>query len=285
MLNIYSFRYYCPPGQSSSTPSLYTCLPGHYCPRGSAASIPCENGTYQNSSTQEVCLPCPEGFYCDPAEGPVINPKPCPTGHFCPPLTSYRKSFPCKAGTYAPDEGYATSSQCKLCTPANYCGTDGLSAVSGQCSAGHYCFKGAKMQAPFQSLNASGWVFDYYNDLCPKGYYCPSNTSIPKPCKAGSYSINSGLKDENECQPCPAGKYCNIVGLKELIDPPKCSSGYVCIGGSSTPNPNDNIHGYICPKGFYCPPGKCPTVISLRLFSEWGGFLRYMFYVPIETTV
>ena len=30
---------------------------------------------------------------------------------------------------------------------------------------------------------------------------------------------------------------------------------YVCLDGSSTPNPTDNIVGYICPAGFYCTAG------------------------------
>lgn len=116
--------------------------------------------------------------------------------------------------------------------------------------------KGAETPSPYKSLNASGWQFDYYNDVCPKGHYCQNGTSSPEPCPIGRYSENSGLKKESECQPCPPGKYCESSGLKELKDPPNCDAGYVCVGGSSTATPTDGNTGYKCPKGFYCPPGR-----------------------------
>lgn len=34
-----------------------------------------------------------------------------------------------------------------------------------------------------------------------------------------------------------------------------CDAGYVCVIGSSTATPTDNIMGYICPTGHFCQQG------------------------------
>ena len=36
-----------------------------------------------------------------------------------------------------------------------------------------------------------------------------------------------------------------------LYDSPR----YICNEGSTTPTPNDNIEGYICPAGYFCVEG------------------------------
>ena len=115
--------------------------------------------------------------------------------------------------------------------------------------------KGAGSPTPFEDNPISNWTFDFLNDQCPKGYFCPNGTSNPSACPRGRYSGESGLKRETDCQECPPGKFCNVIGAKELKDPPNCSPGYVCLGGSYTPTPNDGSMGYQCPKGFYCPAG------------------------------
>ena len=248
-------RYYCPGGQSSATPKDYPCPQGHFCGEGSAYPTPCGNGTYQNASAQDSCLQCPAGFYCDPGEGTTVSPKLCPAGHYCLPGTSYKKTYPCKARTYGPDMGFAFESQCVLCTNGSYCETDGLSAPTGKCYGGYYCLKGSKSPVPVNDMNTTTSTFDYFNDKCPKGYFCPNGTANPQPCPRGYFSNNDGLKLRTECQKCPPGKYCNVIGQKELRNPPNCSAGYVCLGASSTPTPTTEGIGYQCPKGFYCPEG------------------------------
>ena len=61
--------YYCPGGQSSSSPAGLECWEGHYCINGSAAPVFCVAGEYQPSTTQSECVSCPPGYYCDPNEG------------------------------------------------------------------------------------------------------------------------------------------------------------------------------------------------------------------------
>ena len=59
-----SAGYYCPPGQTSATPSSFRCPPGFSCPEGSPQPRACENGTFQPQEAQGSCEPCPAGFYC-----------------------------------------------------------------------------------------------------------------------------------------------------------------------------------------------------------------------------
>lgn len=63
---------------------------------------------------------------------------------------------------------------------------------------------------------------------CPRGHFCPSGTSHPQPCPAGSYN---NLTGQASCFPCPAGYSC-----------PENISTY-----SERP----------CPAGFSCPRGEC----------------------------
>lgn len=56
-----SSGYYCPPGQNTSTPFVYRCPVGHYCPTASQQPIRCENGTYQDEEFQAECKTCPSG--------------------------------------------------------------------------------------------------------------------------------------------------------------------------------------------------------------------------------
>ena len=62
-----------------------------------------------------------------------------------------------------------------------YCGAEGLSTVSGTCSAGYFCKTNAIYAAP-AFTDVSG---NY--GLCPVGYYCASSTSTPTACLAGTY--------------------------------------------------------------------------------------------------
>lgn len=60
-----SAGYYCPPGQTSATPTSFRCPRGFYCPEGSPQPRACENGTFQPQEARGSCEPCPAGFYCE----------------------------------------------------------------------------------------------------------------------------------------------------------------------------------------------------------------------------
>jgi len=68
-----------------------------------------------------------------------------------------------------------------------------------------------------------------------------------------------------DCLACPVGKYCDDMGLtlSDLANK-DCLAGFLCIGGSTVPNPKDNIKGKLCDPGHYCPQGttlqiQCPA--------------------------
>ena len=232
-------------------------MAGHYCLEGSEAPAPCLNGTYQNQTAQDNCLPCPEGFYCNHEDNAAVSPQLCPMGHFCPQNTAYKFEFPCPKGTFGNERGNARIEQCSLCSEGKYCAFPGISIPTGECREGFFCFNGSQVAQPIKHIPATNWIFDFYNDICPQGYFCPNGSSTPKPCPRGYFSGDIGLKKLIDCQPCPAGKYCNGTGIEALINPPNCSVGFVCVLGSDSPTPTglDMLRGYPCPPGYYCPEG------------------------------
>eukprot|EP00952_Eustigmatos_sp_NYUAD-ZCMA_P006691 28687-Eustigmatos_ZCMA.PRE.1 len=64
----------------------------------------------------------------------------CPAGYYCPAGTTY--SVPCSSGTYNPNTGRYTKSQC-LTTPAGYYSISGASNSTGRCAPGYYCPAGS----------------------------------------------------------------------------------------------------------------------------------------------
>lgn len=71
---------------------------------------------------------------------------------------------------------------------------------------------------------------------CPKGFWCPQQTSVPSPCVPGTYSDQHYLISESECESCELGMYCsqyNLTSPEEV-----CSPGFYCLNGSDTPTPS-----------------------------------------------
>ncbi|ELR61474.1 hypothetical protein M91_11522, partial [Bos mutus] len=261
-----SAGYYCPPGQTSATPSSFRCPPGFSCPEGSPQPRACENGTFQPREAQGSCEPCPAGFYCQ-ASG---------------------------TGTFGPRQGATAELDCELCPAGMFCSSEGLSRPSGLCHPTHYCSGGAVSPTPIQHKVPDGarprdglwptcstcvcrnhhcvglfcragqwrgcWRVGVQthlsgNDICPPGFFCPRGTGFPVPCSPGFYSAAPGLASEQQCQPCPPGHYCSRPGLSHILDAGVCDAGYICLGGSVIPSPSDGTHGYRCPPGFRCPAG------------------------------
>ena len=244
--------YFCPPGQSSSTPVDFRCSPGHSCPPGSSVERPCPSGTYQNEFGQVECKECPAGFYCD---GTLLNatqcdhgvsfPVLCPPGYYCPRGTEYSLQYACPNGTFNSRYGIRNESECSPCRPGKYCGDVGLASPSGNCSAGFYCILGAKTSKPTDKTTG---------DICPTGHYCVEGSQTFKPCEPGFFSPNRGLRAKAECLPCTGGNYCHAYGLNETSG--NCSARYFCSEKATTPTPTDGATGDECPVGHFCPAGS-----------------------------
>ena len=235
----------CPPGEFCAQSGLGapngSCLAGFYCSNRSEEAIPV---------------------------GKVYGDE-CPAGHFCP-EHSYEPSA-CPAGTYQPQTRMTNSTACLQCDPGKFCNATGLASVSGDCYAGFYCSGGASLPSPLDGVTGNicpegsycplgspthyycsngtytnhtgaSYCYDcpegYYcsmrdrAELCPVGHYCPQNTGADwKPCPAGTYNPQTGLRNVTQCTQCDGGKYCLAPGLSSVSG--NCTAGYFCRVGKS----------------------------------------------------
>jgi hypothetical protein len=54
-----------------------------------------------------------------------------------------------------------------------------------------------------------------------------------------------------------------------MLAPLQCQAGYVCVSGAFQADPTDNVTGYICPAGAYCPTGSAaPSWCSPGYFAN-----------------
>ena len=76
----------------------------------------------------------------------ITTPTDCMVGHYCGAYTSIPD--PCPTGTYSNALNNVLDTDCTPYFAGQYCGTTGLSASTGNCSAGYYCTGGAGMATP-----------------------------------------------------------------------------------------------------------------------------------------
>ncbi|KAM9734328.1 uncharacterized protein ACNS7B_016072 [Menidia menidia] len=241
--------YYCPVGQISETPEQHICSVGHFCEKGSFRQTPCPPGSYQFRQGQGICEQCPAGFYCQ--DQGMSLPIPCERGFYCPSGSAFQR--PCPSGTYGNMSKLTEELQCTPCDPGMYCKGTGSTLPSGLCSAGFVCLGGAYEPSPSDSL--TGYI-------CPPGFFCPEGAFVPKPCPKGTFSEQSGLVEDSQCQSCTSGFYCSESALSAVSGP--CLPGFYCLGGSQSATPATGVSGGICPAGHYCTKGSsvptpCPA--------------------------
>jgi hypothetical protein len=256
------------------------CPRGHYCPQrliasvltGSSAPTPCVAGYYMPDSGANACIICPPGKVCPAA---TWLPEPCPTGYYCPQGTAVSTTYPCPNGTYSNKVNNTNITNCQLCAPGYYCGTDGLSVPTGTCAPGYYCVAGAAYADGVSGPRGG------VGGPCPAGYYCPNATTSPYSyaCPIGTYQPLLRMTNDTACTPCTAGFYCDVPATTAAVK--MCTAGYYCPRGCSddtcsnmpcTTNCADPLNspyllGGQCPQGFICPgtatrgqilPAACP---------------------------
>lgn len=143
------------------------CEPGYYCPN------------LGMSKANMITYPCPAKKYC--TTGMETDGTACVAGQYCP--VGSTAPLRCPAGTFLEVAGEAPG-DCKTCTAGSYCGTAGLSAVSGDCDPGYACGAGRKAKDPS-------------TDLCQPGEYCRGGSHPATPCEANTYQDESG---KSECK-------------------------------------------------------------------------------------
>lgn len=208
----------CPEGNYCEEMSTgYTkCSVGTYCPTGSSQPTACSLGYFCDYVSSEPTH-CPIGWYCGKYEYPMDDYPPllCPEGTICP-LTTSSGSVSgsnvytyCNAGKYAimakninDDE----TTSCETCPPGMYSLVGWIECK--YCDAGYVCLGGTIIPNPT--------VRDLHNGYeCGVGYYCPSGTTDPIPCPAGTFSLNYTLGSLDECEPCPKNQFSDKAASTE----------------------------------------------------------------------
>jgi len=184
----------------------------------------------------------------------------CPQGHYCPAASYFSENgldyrrIPCPSGAYGSAENSTEVAACTTCPEKKYCGSAGLSAVSGDCAAGYFCTSGATEAKPPNDTNTGLY------GPCPAGHYCTgvsTDAAAPAACSSGQFSAVVGASGSSACASCPEGSYCPSTGLTEPYG--ECTPGYYCAEGASSATASSCSSGSYCPKGAAfeqtCPPG------------------------------
>jgi hypothetical protein len=263
----------CPAGSHCSTDGLSlpdgACAAGTFSASGASSCTPCSEGQMQPLSGQSHCVPCPAGSFCSSngLSAPDGVNDYCPKGSFaqsgaisvlfsCMILSC---CSPCPPGQMQPLSG---QSSCTACPAGSHCWTEGLSAPTGDCSAGSYSSGGA----------ASASCTD-----CPAGSFCPhSAMRAATPCPQGSFCPSARL---TAATPCTPGMYCAGTGLAAVSG--SCAAGSYSSGGAAT------SACMPCPDGMYqdaagqascspCPAGAFCVKISNQMQGVPSTRLNYL---------
>uniref|UniRef100_A0A8C8VT86 Predicted gene 9195 n=2 Tax=Peromyscus maniculatus bairdii TaxID=230844 RepID=A0A8C8VT86_PERMB len=262
--------YFCTGGSESPAPEDEVtggpCPPGFFCSAASHKPIPCPAGTFSSlpeqtaSSTCQTCPSgfyckeaglqapsgwCPAGYYCDSSSGPVqdFSLYPCPRGYYCPVGTAKAMHHSCPVGTYGPQKGLTSITECQLCPAGKFCSRAGITAPTGVCAAGHWCKAGASRKDP---TDGAGGL------RCPPGHYCLEGAPVPAPCPPGTWS-SEGTRAPEGCQQCSVGQLCP-GGLLPTWPTP-CFLGVPCTGGTAPAILMESLSGRSCLPGHFCPWG------------------------------
>lgn len=95
--------YYCIENDSV----MRACPTGHFCTSVTIDPTPCREGQYQPdkyATTNDQCLDCPAGFYCNAIAIETYVGFECPKGHWCSEVAKTTLPVKCPAGTYQPYE-------------------------------------------------------------------------------------------------------------------------------------------------------------------------------------
>lgn len=263
------------------------CLAGHYCPPGTVKPQPCPLGTYnpkQGKRTSGECLPCKKGSYCastglanvtGPCDAGFYCSRgaysrrpaksnyggPCALGGFCPEGSGFPQA--CKEGSYVPNTGASSETECRDCQPGYFCpGKGTTNAFSLKCKAGFYCIgksatatqkksksgfyskKGAMHATPCppgqqsreEASECSSCPVGFFCTSpgtvkpsdCPYGAFCPLSSIVPTRCRRGSFNPDKLKTIQSDCLACEAGKACSQSGLRNPDG--LCAPGFACNG-------------------------------------------------------
>ena len=298
---------------STSQTSCTACTAGKYCPIAADREYSCPRGTYRasaNGQTLTDCIDCPDGTYCGSTGSSSTTS--CGIGNYCD--SGATAPLPCKSGYYCSSATMSSTNMYASACPGGYLCPYGVSidpttdqATYG-CEAGYYCLSKKTYAIPCRpgtyvsSLasddisdcldSGAGKYLDTYASTdsgtdCPAGYYCPSGTTQPVACPAGTYNTATGKSSLSDCTPCEAGYYCPYESTTTRTD---CPQGSYCLSGSTSPT--------LCPVGTYgaatklisesectdCPAGKYCDAAGLTAVTGDCAAGYYCYLASITAT-
>lgn len=186
--------------------------------------------TYTFAITASTGIPCPRGYYCDGSNNGTHIAR-CDAGYYglTTGLSVSTCSGPCTADVGKVCSAGSTLQTGLVCPSGQYClGTEtyshaclgryttgsnaSTSECHGACLAGYYGIAINGLTAP-----------PTCQGMCPVNTYCPTGTSVPIACGAGSFSAR-GSTQLRDCTPIPAQK--NSVN-NSFVFPGPLPSSYV----------------------------------------------------------
>lgn len=81
-----------------------------------------------------------------------------PAGFYCPEGTGFDLRG-CPEGTYGPDPGYWSVSQCRQCDGGHYCSSRNGTVATGPCQEGYYCSHGNTSPQPLSQASGNQTSF------------------------------------------------------------------------------------------------------------------------------
>ena len=106
--------------------ACFNCEPGHFCPLGASAPLPCAEGSYSNATYLSSAKDCTA----------------TDAGHFAP--TGSTEQRPCSAGTVQPRR---KQPKCDNCAAGKFMNASGQFECHA-CAPGSYCPEGASAPLP-----------------------------------------------------------------------------------------------------------------------------------------
>lgn len=246
------------------------CPVGSYCDndvKGNNFTL-CPRGTYQSSSAQTDCVPCPIGYFC-PDEGLPV-PRLCPAGYVCDVSGIGVIQQPCPEGHFCLEGTATTGTYCNkrnlYTRNAKHLGF----ALGGRNSA---CWNNSTDDFGLQVSNIPAIIWselhtmplDVQSDFVPiRGRYCLDDSCLRI---EDDFGFSANYESSNVALrrpiPCPKGFFChpgtigNATIFNRLSTPQPCLESMYCPEGSDNPSGEGD-----CPVGFYCPFSRkipCPV--------------------------
>lgn len=208
-----------------------------------------------------ACRVIDAGYYSETGTNDYYK---CPEGYYCREGTGHKYSDPCPAGTYNPDEGKQSLSDCKSCPAGTYNNKTGQTSCTNCTVAGTYCPSGSTSQTACPAGNYCPDVKTKYP--CPNNSYCTRGSTAPTSCPSPWINSNASATADTDCfRTIPAGKQYRKSDNTNIT----CTAGGYCPGVTMSYGTDTDTWGH----------EPCPTDSTRTVNSAAGSDDRTDCYV------